>query len=477
MRVEDQKGEDNQCVGGVSGSLVVLSAGGRSSLHDGACRLMTIRVRGAFNTLFQLIPSGSNHGWWIWGDRAAKAIISFLTVVLLARVLGGGEFGRWVFVWSVCAFATPLIALPPSSILVREFALVGPSERASILLATFRARLQVIVGCGLLLWIGTYVLGANDVPMLSLGIAIVGVQSLDLFDPVFLATGQGCTKLPLRWLVMVIGSVSRLWVGGAGGRVELVLLVQLGEAVVMVAVGASAMQEYKLMTRRGGGDWRFVGAGALVLTDLLAVVVTRFDQIVIAALMGDHDLGRYGLATRFAEAWLMAPMVLVSSWMGEAARLRERGSEDAWDRWMECCYRRAFAVSVLAATAAIGAAVVASKTLLEREYEGFVPLVIVLSVGGVFAVFASIRGVDLVTRGKTGFSLLALLVGAISSTLLLWILVPAFGLVGGACAIAASQGATFLLPCIVVPGLRRHLRYLVRIIPMARPAADEARTS
>lgn len=422
------------------------------------------------------LPSGSSLGWWIWADRAVKAIVSFLTVVLLARVLGGGEFGRWVLVWSVCAFALPLIALPPMSILVRECAVAGLEGRASILLAAFCARVPAMSLCALLLWGGGILLGASDAHLWLLGLAIVGIQSLDMFDSLFLATGQGRACLPVRWTVLVVGAALRLFAGWSGGGAEAVLQVHIAESALMTFVGILAMPEYALIIRSRLAVERFAGAGALILTDLLAVVVTRLDQLVIGAMLGNSELGRYGLASRFAEAWLVVPMVLVSSWMGDASRLRMGSGTGNWDEWMTERYRRAFAVSAFSVIAMAVASIVAATYLLGDEYGGVVPLVLVLSVGGIFAVFSTIRGIDLVTQGRTGYSLISLLIGAGASILMLWVFVPTFGLMGGAIAIAASQAVTFLLPCLLFKRLRVHLRYLGGVMSPVNSIACDTRT-
>lgn len=406
---------------------------------------------------------GSSFDRWIWGDRAVKAVLAFSTVLLLAKVLGGEEFGRWVFVWSVCAFFVPLVAAPPSSIVVRECALAGPDHRAAILVGVYRLRIPLIVSAVLLMG-GAILTGVVNTRLTILGLLILGVQSLDMFDPLFLATGKGNAGLPPRWIVLGCGAASRLFVGFYGGGAAGVLIVHLAESLIMLVVGVIVLPEYGLMSRSKLAVMKFDGARALVATDFLAVAVSRLDQLVIGVVLGTHDLGTYGLASRFAEAWLVIPMALVSSWMGDAARLRNDAGPAVWDRWMIERYRSAIFVSVFAALAMLVSVILAAALLLGNDYNGILPLVIPLSVGGFFAVLASVRGIDLVTQGRTGYSLISLLVGTVSSVLLLWVLLPKFGLMGGAIAIAASQAATYLLPCLVFPRLRLHLGYLVGVM-------------
>ncbi len=290
---------------------------------------------------------------WLALDRALKLALGLFVTAWLARHLGPEQFGTYNYVFAFVALFGTLATLGIPAIAVRE--LVREPERRAEILGTSLA----LVAVGSLVAAGLATLAAGwvrpqDLPV-RIGVAIIGCTWV--FQSTAVVRWWFESQVAVRHLLLPENTALVI---AAGVRVVLILndaplttffWVQLLEAAMIAAFLpiAYAMQVGDL--RR----WRPVRSRALqllrdgwplVLAGVITMVQARIDQLVLASMVGDLELGYYSGALRVAENLVFVALALQSSMFPILVDAR-RQSEAEFRRKLLMFYRVSSAVALL----------------------------------------------------------------------------------------------------------------------------------
>jgi O-antigen/teichoic acid export membrane protein len=209
------------------------------------------------------------------------------------------------------------------------------------------------------------------------------------------------------------------------------------------------------------GRWRWDAATAramlreswpLMLAGLSVTVYMRIDQLILAALTNERELGLYSAIIPFSQAWYMIPMTLCASALPRISVLQLENPS---------LYRhRLQQLYSLMAWSGIGAAVVTALfapwlvgTLLGATYEDAVEVLRWHAMCNIFVFLGVAQSVAIVSDRTPRLSLLKTFAGAAASVVLNLLLVPRWGVVGAAwAAIGAQFCAAILSNAFVAPG-------------------------
>jgi len=265
---------------------------------------------------------------WLIGGRICSALATAVVIGALARHLGPETFGTLNFVLALMAIAAPLASLNLNGILVRE--LIRNPEESGVLMGSALGLRAAGAMAALLLLNGTaLILFPEDA-------ALVGLASLALFfQPVVVVDSWFQRHLASKRSVIVttsviyVGAAARLVLVGGGATLPWFVGMIVGEAVLYALGFILAYRSYREQSTR----WRWDPAKAkillraslpLAIAGVVAVIGSRFDQVMVAVRLSEREAGHYLAASRFTEFVFFAAFALITSLY---PRLTGKGSD------------------------------------------------------------------------------------------------------------------------------------------------------
>lgn len=411
-----------------------------------------IRDRFAGRQSLQAIVSNSG---WLFLDRALRLVVGLILSVWIARYLGPEAFGRLSFALAFVLLFTPLAVLGLEQIVVRELVRV-PDQRVGILGSALVLRLIGAAVAITLIQIVIHVLRPEDalmwqmVALLSIG---VGFQSLDVYDYWFQSRVQSKYTVAVRGTAFIVLGAT---------KVALILL-QAGLVAFVVANVAETILAsiglwllYRRLERRNVQRMPlvlprtrkmrelFAESWPLLVSGLAVMVYFRIDQVMLAELVGESEVGIFSAALRISEVWYAIPSVLVASAVPALVRSRDQSLSEYNMR-----LQKLFTVLVsIAYLVAIPITVLSNEivTLLYgNQFDGAGPVLAIHIWSAVFVFLGVGLGPWVINEGMTKFFLCQTLIGATTNVGLNLILIPHSGAQGAAIATLASQALTAYL--------------------------------
>ena len=254
---------------------------------------------------------------WLSGDKIVRMGIHFLVGAVIARHLGSAGFG----ILNVAFAATTLMVVLSSpgldGILSREL-LREPSQADLLLGTVFLMRLAAVI----LLCPVVAIVAFNETAE-SRTTFLISAVSL-LFVPMAVFNTHFEVHLQARYTVwatnaaFVLCTVLRIWLVGIDASVDSFATTYVIEIAITVAI------LFFLYRKLGGrvGKWRWDlrlarsllrQSWPLLFSGFAIMIYMRLDQIMLAKMRGDTEVGIFAAALRFLEIWYFISMALTSS--------------------------------------------------------------------------------------------------------------------------------------------------------------------
>ncbi|GJE18181.1 lipopolysaccharide biosynthesis protein [Methylobacterium marchantiae] len=408
----------------------------------------------------------------VFAIRIAAAAFAYVAQVLMARLMGRTEYGIFATIWvwiailghsSTLGFAQGACRFLPADqargdvAQVRGFLLAGALATGTFACAVALVGLALVWMQGSLLagpYAGPLLLAALVLPLFTLQDYLEGVARsqnwavLAIAPPYLLR--QGLIMAAMVGAV-ALGAPAEAWVAVACtlAATGIALAIQAGLLVLRLrAVLPPVTPRYR---------WRLWLRACLPIgaTELAHSAFNMIDVVILSVMMPPTAVGLYFVATRIQQ---FVPFVQFAASAATAQRftaVHAVGDAPGLTRLVRMQARLTFA-----ATAAIGLAVVAAGPLLlgmfGPEFRDSLPLLTVLVSGSVAASLFG-PGEDLLTMigGERLCAAITLAMLALAS-LLCALLIPAFGVMGAAIAMALAnvlRGAGMALAAWTVHGI------------------------
>ena len=175
----------------------------------------------------------------------------------------------------------------------------------------------------------------------------------------------------------------------------------------------------------------------MAVAGLSVMLYMRIDQVMLAQMLGERDVGIFSAAVRISESWYFIPVSIISS-VTPALVIAQAENEESYCRQLLKITRGLFWLSVAAAVILS----VESKGIIELLYgAGYAESAAVLAVhawAGIFVALGVSAGPWFVNAGFLKFRMFQTLAGAVVNILMNLVLVPRFGPVGAAYATLVS---------------------------------------
>jgi PST family polysaccharide transporter len=383
---------------------------------------------------------------WLAGDKIIRMGVGLLVGVLIARALGPADFGVLSSVSALLSLFVAVGALGLDSVTVREF-VDNPDDTDSVAGTVFVLKLggsAIATLCGVA---AAALLRPAD-PREWHVAAAIGVGQLflafDAIDYWFQSRLQSRHTVVARTAAFLIVSAVRvviLWRGAT--------LYALAWAISLESILAACgmLLVYRREAPGRLRRWRVRVAIArellsrswpLAFSGLVVAVYMRLDQVMLAHMSGDTEVGIYSVAVRLAELWYFLPTAVATSTL--PALLRSRTASPAV---YDAQIRRIFVWMAGAGyVVAIGLTLLARpvvELLYGAAYRPAVPSLIVLAWTGIFVCLGVARENWMLAEGHMRLSLATTAIGALVNTVLNVFLIPVYGAVGAALATLIAQ--------------------------------------
>ena len=408
--------------------------------------------------------------------RTASAAIVYLSQVVLARWMGGHEYGIYVFVWtwvlvlgglSTLGMPVAMMRLLPQYVVKGEFALVRGLVRSARLVALGTGTAVALIGLAVLWLLGDRIASPYVLPV-YLALACLPLCALsDLQDGIARGRGWIAVGLLPPYVLRPLMLIACMTLAHQFG---LPMDARTGAASAVVAAWVSGLVQTVLLNFRLRGEipagprrydfktWRATTLPLLVLgTCELALQST--DVLVVSAYLTPNEVGMY-----FAAAKTMSLVLFVHYAVGSAvgnrfSALSARGDQAGLQAFVRDAVRWTFWPSLVAA----GAILALGKPLLwlfNPQFTEAYPVMFILAVG--YLVRASMGPADYVLNmlGERWLCAAVLAVSAILNIALAFALVPVFGMKGAAAATSMALMTAAILNYVVA---RRRLELEISV--------------
>lgn len=386
---------------------------------------------------------------WLSIDKVLKLVIGLVVGIWVARYLGPLQWGKLNY---ISAFVTILIALAKlgmDGFLTKEI-LLHPDSKNETLGTSFFIRV-VIIPILLLSVLGYFYIENLEqeyywlFAFLSLNVVIV---PLDLIDLEFQSRLQSKFTIVSKNIAYVLGAVVRLYL----------ILTQQSILWFAAAMGFEAVLSYifLLFVYQKNDNilkWKFSKSLSMrllndgwpfVLASLAVILYVRLDQIMIANMVGEEELGLFSSATKISDIFVFLPIAVSGSFFPSLVSAKKMGEEDFIHKiqvlinWMmRISLFLALVITLFShqiIQALFGYEFIAAGSILSVHIWALVPMFLGVATSQY-----------LVVENLQRFSLYRTLLGLGTNVLLNIFLIPKYGALGAAFATTISQSMAAIL--------------------------------
>jgi O-antigen/teichoic acid export membrane protein len=426
-----------------------------------------------------VLGGGSEAGYLAKGLSATLAVrlttvgLSFLTLIVLSRLLGPEGYGQYAYVMATVAILTPLLAAGMPSIVVREIAACRSrgdyARMEGIAVFAGTVALVLFLGLSLVFFLLDMLAAAWSTPAPAHLLLTLALLLLATLAGLLSAIQQGLKRIvaaqvpsaivqPLATVILLLLAWS-IWRGPIGVEAALLFAVLAGALALAVAAALTrrAWRQARLPRPRG---WHFdvrgwTAAGlSLALLGVLSALYAQVDIILVRWLAGPEATGIFHIATRNAYLLTLLLTSLLAPLGPLIAELHVKGDRAALQRVVRRSVRVVFLLTLPVAFVMI----VAGGFYLELFGAGFAAghtALAILALAQLVNVGAGPVHALLVMTGHQARIIPAASCGVLANIALNLALVPSLGIDGAA---SATAVAVVLSNLLLVREVRRCLQ-------------------
>jgi len=190
---------------------------------------------------------------------------------------------------------------------------------------------------------------------------------------------------------------------------------------------------------------------------LVISVYMRIDQVMIKEMLNDAAVGQYAAAVKISEAWYFIPIAITSSLFPAIVEVRAR-SRELYMLKLQQLYRLMIWLSIIVASAVAFLSDVIVFYLFGGAYSLASNVLVVHIWTGIFVFLGVAFSKFLIAENLGKKALYRTVFGAASNVLLNYLLIPAYGIMGAACATLIAQAMANLGYDFFDKDLRGHIR-------------------
>lgn len=266
-------------------------------------------------------------------EQGLKAGVGVAVGIYVARYLGPASFGVYSLVQALVALFVTISKLGLDGVLVRDLLLEKRSERQADLRRTSFTvvALSSTVSWGALVaFLHFWGPSGDHVFGMLLASSTVLLQCFTVHDWVFQSREKMAIMSICRSIALVSAALLRIGAVHLNLSLDYFLFFFFLEQLIVSLLYVVASRVVTLGLQGG----RFSGSDAkallssswpLLLSSVSTVIYTRIDQLMIAAMLGEAQVGIYSATVRFYDAWMPVPYLITVAAVPYLVRNMEKG--------------------------------------------------------------------------------------------------------------------------------------------------------
>lgn len=379
---------------------------------------------------------------WLFFDRAVRMVGGLFVGIWIARYLGPPQFGLFSYAIAFVSLFGALASLGLDGVVVREL-VRHPDRRLEILGTALSLKLYAGTAAFITATSSMLLLHPKDaetltlVSIISLGLVFQAFDTIDLWFQSQTQAKFAVFAKNVAFVLLAFGKIGLILMGAN-------LTAFAWAALAEVVIGAIGLCFVFFWRGFGVQSLRFSGALAktmlgeswpFLLSGLAIMLYMRIDQIMLAEMVGNREVGVYSAALRLSELWYVVPVVIVSSvspWLTEA-RMVSR------NLYRERLYQLLKWLAMIAYLIALPMTFLSSSIMpfLYGQQYSSAGMVLAIHIWAALFVFLGVGCSSWMINERLGpLALIQTVMGAVLNIVLNYILIPEYGAVG--CAIATT---------------------------------------
>jgi len=398
---------------------------------------------------------------WLFLDKLVRVGIGLIVGVWLARYLGPERFGQFSFAIAFVALFNPIALMGLDGLVVREL-VHHPDHQRDVLGSAFALKLLggLLAFALALTTILSLHSGEETKPWL-VGVIAAGMlfQAFDVADLWFQSRVQSRYTVWAKNGAFLALTIAKVWL--ILSQAELMAFawvstaeLALGALGLVVAFRSNGNRWLELRPNWAVARGLVTESWPLLLSSLGAMLYMRIDQVMLAEIVGEHEVGLYSAAVRLSEVWYLMPAVIVLSVTPFLTEARGR-SEPVY-------YQRLQQLFTLLARVSIGVAIPVSllatplTSLIFGSAYAASGSILAIHIWSVVFVFMSAGATPwIINERLSRLALYQTSLGAGLNVALNFYLIPRHGAIGAAIAMLCSQCASIWLANYFLVGGRK----------------------
>lgn len=396
---------------------------------------------------------------WLFFEKILRMGVGLFVGVWMARYLGPEQFGAFNFAIAFVALFGAFATLGLDGIVVRDI-VREPERKYEILSAAFILKLCGGVVAFLISLVAIFLMRPADSQTHWLvGIIAAGMifQSFDAIDFWFQSQVQSkYTVLAKNGAFAILAVVRVILIlhkapltAFAWAALAEIILGAVGLVMFYLRQQTIPVWCPKIDTARSlvKESW------PLILSGLAIMIYMRIDQIMLAQMIGNREVGIYSAALRFSEIWYFIPIVIVSSVMPSLTQARLE-SKKKYFHHLQLLFNNLVRIAYVIAFPMTFISSFLVTSLYGPEYSRS-GLVLAIHIWSAVFVFIGV-GMSpwMINEGMMRYSLIQTIGGAFVNICLNFLLIPRYGAVGAAISTLISQMIASFFSNTISPRLR-----------------------
>jgi len=393
---------------------------------------------------------------WLFSEKIITMFMVLIVSIVIARSVGPDLFGQLSYLLAFISIILVISPLGINSIFIKEIVTAERSTGTIIgtcLMIRFFGATATFVA---VLILAQYALLTAIDSFWLICAAITGFSAvLYLFDFWFQARVKAKYAVVVRVTNILVFSIIKLWIVLSGGEFNYLLAVVVIEPII---ISISYYVAYQVsISRENKPVWKIdLSYGLsllnkswwLIFSAIASVICLKIDQLMIAEIIGNRELGIYSVAVRLSEVWYFFPVAIASSYFPSLIKLKVSSQKEYSKRLQWLCDW----LLVVALLVSLVMSVIANPLISFLYGEAYSSAASVLSIHMWAAIIVFMRALFskwIINESAYKFSLITHGVAAVLNVILNVLLIPKFGAIGAAWATLLSYivASYFILYC------------------------------
>ena len=383
---------------------------------------------------------------WLFADKVLRMGTGLVVGVWVARYLGPEQFGALNFASAFAGLFAAIATLGLEGIVVRDI-VREPERKYEILSSTLLLKFCGGVAAFLLSLGAIFILRpAESQTHWLMGIIAAGMifQALDAIDIWFQSQTQSKYAVVAKNMAYVILSAIKVIL--ILNKAPLVAFAYAALAEIIVGGGGLVffyVRQHAMATlwcpRLDTAKRLLNESWPAIVSGLAIMIYMRIDQVMLAQLSGNREVGIYSAALRFSEIWYIIPSVIVNSVRPSITLAKEESESKYYQQLQRLCNMLVRISYAIAVTMTFASAFIVAL-FYGNTYAGagfilgiHIWAAIFVFIGGAMSLWYS-------NEGLLKYTLVQTILGAVMNVLLNLYLLPLYGGVGAAIATVISYG-------------------------------------